>query len=282
LLSQTIKTVLSQIMPDYEVIVVDDGSSDGTLEYLQSLGNKVQVLNQANRGPGSARNLGIEKARGKYIAFLDSDDLWFPWTLEVYSSVVESANFPSFIAGRPFIFRKEAEIENVLNGSVSFDPFADYFASGEKWRWWSVSSFVIKTSILKNCGGFVEKNMNGEDGDLALKLGDAPGFIQITSPYTFAYRDHPANVMKDLSKTVRGVWHKVNTEWSGGYPGGSGRARERWRILTRHVRPVTLDCLCSSLNGEAWKLYSRTFRWHWALGRWRYLAGFPIKAIFKK
>ena len=68
-------------------IVVDDGSTDGTRDYLASIAG-VRVLQQAKRGPGAARNAGVAAAKGDYIAFLDSDDIWFPWTLEVGSRVV--------------------------------------------------------------------------------------------------------------------------------------------------------------------------------------------------
>ena len=62
--------------PFAAVIVVDDGSTDGTLDYLRSLGNWLCVRQQANRGPGAARNAGMREARGEYLAFLDSDDRW--------------------------------------------------------------------------------------------------------------------------------------------------------------------------------------------------------------
>lgn len=282
MLKQSLNSIWQQTYTNYEVIVVDDGSTDGTQEYLQSLGDRVSMLTQSNRGPGAARNLGINQARGDYVAFLDSDDLWFPWTLKTYSEVIWKSGCPSFIAGKPAIFMSEAELSNLAYTDTTFNEFRDYLSSGDEWRWWGVSSFVINKNILKVSGGFVEINMNGEDADLALKLGDAPGFVQIKTPYTFAYRDHPANVTKNLTKTLSGIWYKLNMELSSGYPGGAVRAKERWRILTRHIRPVTLDCLKQNQNAEAWKLYWATFRWHLLLGRRKFLIGFPIKAIFGK
>src|SRR5687767_3522938 len=94
LLRRTLESVWRQTFTDFEVIVVDDGSTDGTVDYLRSLGGHVRWLTQPNSGPGAARNLGASVASAEYVAFLDSDDLWFPWTLQVYREIIRSENDP--------------------------------------------------------------------------------------------------------------------------------------------------------------------------------------------
>src|SRR5947209_3603408 len=94
LLIRTLTTVWQQTYTDFEVIVVDDGSTDRTLEYLYSLGERVRVFAGSNKGPGAARNVGINEACGNYVAFLDSDDLWFPWTLKVFAQIIKKYHFP--------------------------------------------------------------------------------------------------------------------------------------------------------------------------------------------
>jgi glycosyltransferase involved in cell wall biosynthesis len=81
LLCTALDSVFAQTFTDYEVIVVDDGSTDGTAAMVASYGGRVRYFQQQNKGPGAARNLGAQHATGEYLAFLDSDDLWFPWTL---------------------------------------------------------------------------------------------------------------------------------------------------------------------------------------------------------
>ncbi|MDD1679226.1 MAG: glycosyltransferase, partial [Methanomicrobiales archaeon] len=83
LLGETIESVLKQRFRDFEIIVVDDGSTDGTQEVLKTYGDKIRCFHQENRGPSAARNLGIRQARGRWIAIQDSDDLCAPDHLEV-------------------------------------------------------------------------------------------------------------------------------------------------------------------------------------------------------
>lgn len=77
-IQKSIHSVLNQDYPNIEVIVVDDGSEDGTAEVAEQSGNRVRVIRQKNAGPAAARNRGIEEAGGQFIAFLDADDVWLP------------------------------------------------------------------------------------------------------------------------------------------------------------------------------------------------------------
>jgi glycosyltransferase involved in cell wall biosynthesis len=282
LLSDTLESIFAQRFTDFEIVVVDDGSTDGTVDYLQSLGKEIRVFQQSNRGPGAARNLGFRYAKGKYVAFLDSDDLWFPWTLQVYRAVIEDYCEPSFIAGKPLIFSKKHELDDAVACAQQAEQFDDYLASSDEWRWWGVSSFVIRRDAFIAAGGFPEEWINGEDADLALRLGVAPGFVQITAPVTFAYREHAVSAMKDLKRTVAGARLSIHAERTGRYPGGSSRAPERRRILARHTRPVALRCLEEGLRRDAWGLYFSTFAWNASLRRAKYLVAFPLLAVMEE
>jgi glycosyltransferase involved in cell wall biosynthesis len=82
LVRRGIESVFAQRHENWEIIAIDDGSTDGTLAVLQSFVPRVRVLCQSNAGPYAARNLGLRHARGEFIAFLDSDDAWYPDKLE--------------------------------------------------------------------------------------------------------------------------------------------------------------------------------------------------------
>lgn len=278
LIRDTINSVLEQTFPDYEIIVVDDGSTDGTLQTLASYGDAITIIKQKNQGPGSARNAGIETAKGEYIAFLDSDDCWFPWSLESYFNTIQNHDIPAFVAGNPYLFTDSSELPDSCS-SLQTQHFSDYLASGDEWRWWGVSSFVVKTEALKEVGGFVSQRINAEDHDLALRLGTHSGFVDIDGSPTFAYRQHEGTARDDHTKTARGSLQLVRSEYEQRYPGGKARQKERWRILTRQVRPAALGCLRHGLWEEAWTLYRKTLPWHFALHRWKFVVGFLGRSV---
>ncbi len=278
LLATTLKSVFAQRFTDFEIIVVDDGSTDATMDYLQSLKRRVEVFGQPNQGPGAARNCGARHATGTYLAFLDSDDLWFPWTLEVYRHVIQKHNNPSFVTGSAYLFSDVDELKDARSGVAQSERFTDFLASGGL-RWWGGSSFVIRRDAFAAAGGFTDEWVGGQDVDLTLRLGVAPGFIHITNPVTFAYRNHAASLKHDVTRMWAGARLMVRSEHEGNYPGGDARAKVRRRILTHHTRAVTHICLEEGLLDEAWILYRATFAWNASLGRLKYAIGFPLLTV---
>ncbi|HWN97238.1 MAG TPA: glycosyltransferase family A protein [Methylomirabilota bacterium] len=282
LIRETLDSVLGQDFKDFEVIVVDDGSTDGTAEIARNYSNVI-VVTQANAGPGEARNVGVKHARGEYLAFLDSDDVWFPWTLTTYHRVIREHGSLAFMAGKPIVFKGLVPF-GVSSAPIQTASFPDYLSSGDEWRWFSVSSFVIRRDAILAVGGFVSapisKQISGEDTDLTLRLGTSPSFVQVLSPVTFAYREHETNLVKDFAKRLAAANYVIKQEAAGRYPGGAGRRFERYRVLSRHFRPVALGCLHSGHVTDGWCLYRDLFWWNWQLRKFRFLAAFPALAAW--
>jgi hypothetical protein len=279
LLRQSLESVFQQNFRDIEVIVVDDGSTDDFSSIIAEFGPRVTFLRQSNSGPGAARNIGATAATGEYLAFLDSDDLWFPWTLSTYANVIAQAAAPSFFTAAPFRFRDVSELLAVTPEPLQTEIFSDYYASSDAWRWFGASSFIVRRSTFNAVQGFHGARINGEDADLAMRLGVSSSFVSIVKPVTFAYREHDAQVTLDVLRSVRGVAHLLHEERAGRYPGGAARIRERQRIITRHVRPVSLEALQRRDYSTAFELYTSTFWWHVTESRFRYLLGLPALAV---
>lgn len=278
LLPRTLASLRAQTCTDYETIIVDDGSTDGTHEYLARQAGPWRLIEQPNAGPGAARNTGVSHAAGRYIAFLDSDDLWFPWTLATFARLIE-ARAPSMLVASYFDLTDERQLSAVRETPLRERRFSDYFGSSEHAVAVGSGTLVVERATLQAAGGFTRKAINGEDLDLMMRLGEVPGFVQVLEPTTLAWRRHDDSVTASLQRSIDGMAYLIDQERSGRYPGGAARARERRRILTRHVRPVSFACLRQRRWRAAARLYAATWRWHAEDGRWAYLCGFPISLV---
>jgi glycosyltransferase involved in cell wall biosynthesis len=118
-IAATIESVFAQTYPHYEVIVVDDGSSDDTASRIRSFGSKVQYVRQENRGPAGSRNTGVGLAAGELVALLDGDDLWAPTKLEAQVAAARAWPRAGLIAANGVQFDEGGVIrESLIPSSV--------------------------------------------------------------------------------------------------------------------------------------------------------------------
>lgn len=276
---EAVESALAQNRPDQEIIVVDDGSTDDTLQVLESYAGRIRVERQENAGPGAARNRGIAAARGRYVTFLDSDDLWYPWTLATFAAAVEKYQQPALIAARHGPADLGAQ-DAAAGQCCEAAAHADYLtaAAADPDLWVLIGGVAIRTDFLRAVGGFHPQRMNAEDSDLWLRLGDRPGFIRIAAPPVLCYRRHADSATSSAAGTYVGLCHMVDRERRQEYPGGRARRAERLRVITAHARAASLHLLQRGCRREAWSLYRQTFAWNLGQGRLRYLAGFPLTA----
>ena len=165
---QTIKTVLDQTISDYEIIVVDDGSTDNGIELIKEINNpQIRVIEQENRGVSSARNHGIQEARGEWIAFLDADDEWAPTHLE--SLVSLSKKYPQCdITACAYQFSNlYGNVKDIiLNGVPNSEDFildSYFYVATISSPPIHSSSVMVRKSALQTIGGFPEGVHQGED-----------------------------------------------------------------------------------------------------------------------
>lgn len=280
LLAEALDSVFAQEFTDYEVLVVDDGSTDETMGILSSYGNRIRIFRQDNRGPGAARNLGIQNAVGEYVAFLDSDDLWFPWTLTTYADAIHLHRHPSIVLGHWWQFKtNDASLQLVHQTLIRERFFSDFLSAGSTAIFFGTNYAVVRRAIFAQGLLFTEAVRVLEDQDLGLRMGIEPGCLIIESPVTVAYRDTVGSLTTNSQRYLEGVIFLIKSEKSGRYPGGRKRRRERYRYVCYTTRSFSLGLLRKGSFSGAFRIYWQTLVWHLKLFRFRYILGFPAMAF---
>lgn len=131
-ISSALNSVLAQTCSDWECIVVDDGSSDTTQAIVREFAAvepRIRLIERSNGGPGAARNDGAKEAIGKYLAFLDSDDVWTNCTLETYRDALKQAGWPEYLAGQLRPFACETEVAQWIREPLRMVGFPDAIAA---------------------------------------------------------------------------------------------------------------------------------------------------------
>jgi hypothetical protein len=170
LVERALSSVLSQTYSPFEVIVVDDGSTDDGPDWVQKYNDpRISLIRQENRGPGAARNEGLKRARGKYIAFLDADDEWMPSFLNTCIPILEDNEANITVACTGYSVYAERAIERAsgfydMSEEMDLDIALYVFSS------FCVCFMLMRTDIVRKYGGYYEKAIMGEDRMLFLKL----------------------------------------------------------------------------------------------------------------
>lgn len=167
LLKIAVNSVLNQSFKDFELIIIDDGSTDKTKEMIKSIkDNRIKYFYQKNKGVSCARNKGIKKAAGKYIAFLDSDDRFTKYKLEiVYETIKKYPKFKIFHTNE--LWYRNGKILSQKKHHAK--PDGDVFDKALKLCCISISTAVIEKNIFEKAGLFDEKLPACEDYDFWLR-----------------------------------------------------------------------------------------------------------------
>jgi glycosyltransferase involved in cell wall biosynthesis len=187
---RAIDSVLEQTVPVDEIIVVDDGSIDGTAEAILSrYGSRIEVFRQENAGVSAARNRGLREAHGDWVAFLDSDDVWYPTKIgrQLQAVATFGTEFglcftDNFFDGNPDM-RLSAFQETGFEGASSLDtveePTGRLLAGREPFF---TSSLLVLRSLLEELDGFDETLIVGEDADMVFRLSFRTRFCFVAEP----------------------------------------------------------------------------------------------------
>tara|TARA_Y100000590_G_scaffold341642_1_gene389878 strand:+ start:93 stop:914 length:822 start_codon:yes stop_codon:yes gene_type:complete len=197
-LSKAIDSVLNQTYQDLELIIIDDGSSDKSIEYIKKKYGKIKVLKQYNKGVSSARNKGIKVASNNWIAFLDSDDRWDPKKIEKQINyLIENPKFKICHTDEIWIrngVRVNQHKKHKKYGGFIFKKCIDLCRI-------SPSSVIIHKDVFKKIGLFNEKLPVCEDYDLWLRITAKFPVLFLDDKLTIKYGGH----LNQLSKKYWGM-----------------------------------------------------------------------------
>lgn len=174
-IAQTLESVLAQTFTDFEIIIVNDGSTDNSEAIINSFDDKrIHYFTQENQGAAAGRNAAINKATAPFIALLDADDLWEPIYLETINSLIDS--YPTekvFACAVAIETRKKTvnstySIQNIIpNKTYTLDYFESSFSNTIL----TSSSTVIHKNVIEKVGFYDETIKSGQDTDLWIRLG---------------------------------------------------------------------------------------------------------------
>ena len=184
LITKTIESVLAQTFRDFEIIVIDDGSTDNTMEIVSTF--PVKYVKQQNQGPGAARNKGIELSTGEYVAFLDSDDVFFKDTLAKNVAILDSHPKVGISYGQAYATDEKGnilDIEPISKKSCirqGWEELGNYLRTGYHV---TMSTVLVRRSCLEEVGGFKAAFRSGsEDLDLWIRLAKKCEVAYIAEP----------------------------------------------------------------------------------------------------
>ena len=205
-IAETLNSVLYQTRPPHEIIIVDDGSTDGTGDIVRSFGNAVQWVQQTNQGVCVARNRGLALSTGEFLCFLDHDDYWLPHKLQHQLDSFEAHPETGVVFTRFALWHPEqgsyprpdqvAAPDDVL-------PPSDPAYSGWIYHqflldcWALTSTAMIRREALDRCGGFDPSLPYSEDWELWLRISREFPFFKLDGISTL-YRQHPQQGNRQL------------------------------------------------------------------------------------
>lgn len=198
-LRETIATIFNQDYRPFEVIAVDDGSTDQSASIIQSYPD-IHYVYQHNQGPGGARNTGVHVARGEYIAFLDADDLWATDKLSKHVCYMEANHYIGYTIAHLLMFlTKGAQKPHWQKEEFLHRAVPSYLPSG----------LVVRRATLEKVGKFDPSLINADDGDWFFRANDMKIPMAILPDVLLYRRIHEANLSHNLAGTNKSLLETV-------------------------------------------------------------------------
>ena len=199
-LPKAVQSVLNQTYGDWEMVIVDDGSIDKTEEIVKGYKEaRIRyILHKSNLGLSAARNTGIKNSRGEYIAFLDSDDEWFPEKISCQMNIFQKENSKCDVVCTSGYMIKNDKIIGVKAIPANLGNFYEKFLF-ENITW--TSNVLVKKECFKKVGLFDENLESCEDWDMWIRIAKYYKFVFLEMPLA-KYVIHPGQLSENLLKKI--------------------------------------------------------------------------------
>jgi glycosyltransferase involved in cell wall biosynthesis len=194
--SQAIESVLAQTFIDYEIIVINDGSTDNTAEVLANYEKHIRLITQTNAGLSAARNSGLTIARGEMIGFLDADDLWYPGMLSTMVAHLRRNPHIDLVCGAWDVIDEKGRIIKPLNKPSNFKAKvqADFLRAVATGNLFLVHALLIRHKCFECCGAFDPDLRAVEDWDMWIRLAAHGHKADLIDVPVARYRRHKGNM----------------------------------------------------------------------------------------
>jgi hypothetical protein len=208
--------------------------------------------------------------------------MFFPWALATYKDAIERFDNPGLIIATFHKFQDESEFAGITAGSFNAEVWDDHLQSAAA-RYRLLMVFAIRMDLMRECGGFVEENDVAADGqDLFLRIGTAKGFVYISAPTVYAYRQHATAQSRYPEVICGGARVMLARERRDVYPGGEARCAERSIFLARMLKYSVERCIEQGGIRYGCELYlrglpyfRRTDTWPYNVRPLAFIKGFP-------
>jgi len=196
MIGEAIESIKVQGYPNVEIIVVDDGSTDNTMQVVKSYDN-ICYIYKDNEGPASARNVGIKKSNGRYITFLDADDL-FP-TNKIMKQVQYSLANPEYFAIKSLVqYQYTISKEKHISKELNLNKEASIFSA-------NLGAFMFKKEIFSKVGLLNESMRFAEDVEFLSRVYDKGIKIKEVAEVGLIYRINENSMTKDIEQCKKGL-----------------------------------------------------------------------------
>ncbi|MDY6782131.1 MAG: glycosyltransferase [Cyanobacteriota bacterium] len=204
-IEKTLNSVFQQTFQDIEILIIDDGSQDKTLEIVNKTGeSKLKIHSQKNSGQAAARNKGIELAKGEYIAFLDADDLWTPDKLErQLNSLQTHPEAAVAYSWTDYIDESGSFVQHGRKISAEGDVYSELLTNNFIENG---SNVLVRKSALDEVGNFETSLPPAADWDMWLRLAKCYPFVVVRAPqvlYRVSSSSSSSNLVKQETQCLR-------------------------------------------------------------------------------